>query len=85
MISFVFTHAAEKKFLKFEKNIQERVREKLVALKKHDHIDAVLKPLTNFEPATHRLRIGSYRIILQRLSHDDFLVLDIGHRADIYQ
>ncbi len=85
MITFEFTRFAEKKFLKMEKSVRERILEKLIILKQQEQIDAVLKPLANFEPATHRLRIGSYRLILQRISSVHFLVLDVGNRSDIYQ
>ena len=83
--TFVFTKFARKKFLRLEKAIQERIREKLLALKHHDQIDAVLKGLTNVDPATHRIRIGQYRVIVQRRSEREFLILDIGHRKDIYR
>jgi len=85
MVAFVFTRFAEKKFVKLDKSIRERITEKLTELKRKEGIDTVLKSLTNFEPATHRLRVGHYRLILQRTSKNDFLVLDVGHRSDIYQ
>lgn len=83
--TFVFTKFAQKKLLRFEKAIQERIREKLLEIKHHDQIDAVLRVLTNVAPATHRIRIGQYRIIVQRISEQEFLVLDIGNRKDIYR
>jgi mRNA-degrading endonuclease RelE of RelBE toxin-antitoxin system len=83
--SFVFTPLAERKFRKLERMLQERVRLKLRELKRHDDIGSVLKPMTNFRPATHRLRIGQYRVILQRISEHEFLVIDIGNRSDIYR
>lgn len=54
-------------------------------LKEREQLSAVLKSLTNFAPATHRLRVGQYRLILQQSSETDFLVLDIGHRSQIYK
>lgn len=83
--SFVFTPFAERKFRKLDRMLQERVRLKLRELKRHDDIDSVLKPLTNFHPATHRLRIGQYRVILQKVSDREFVILDIGNRSDIYK
>lgn len=85
MNSFVFTKFAQKKFLKMEQSAQERIRAKLVELKEYEHLAAVLKPLINFSPATHRLRVGTYRLILQQISDTDFLVLDVGHRSEIYK
>lgn len=85
MSAFVFTQFAQKKFLKLEKATQERIRTKMLELKQPEQLAAVLKPLTNFTPATHRLRVGAYRLILQRISETDFLVIDIGHRSDVYK
>lgn len=83
--SFSFSRFAKKIFFKLEKNMQERILEKFQELKKHEHISSVLKPLINFGPATHRLRVGDYRVILQRMSETDFLIVDIGHRRDVYR
>ncbi len=88
MISFVFTAYAEKAFLKLPNVVQKRITEKLKVLKSHPDIMSVLKQLHDFEPATHRLRIGDYRLILEleKQASDDyeFAVLDVGHRRDIY-
>lgn len=83
--TFAFTKSAKKRFLKLEKIVQERMSAKLLALKHHDHLDSLLRAVTNLDPATHRLRIGSYRLLLQRVSEEEFLVLDIGDRKDIYR
>ena len=71
--------------MRLEKNIQERIYGKLKELKAHKHIESVLKPLTDFGPATHRLRVGDYRVILQRISDTDFLVIDVDHRRNVYR
>lgn len=75
--------------MKLEKKDRERIIEKLKSLKEHPDILSILKKLVDFEPATHRLRIGSCRLILmlnkQNKSDFDFLVLDIGHRSEIYR
>lgn len=89
MIKFVFTAKAEKKFFRLQKKNQDRIIEKLQLLKKHPEILSVLKKLIDFEPATHRLRIGNYRLILmldkQNKSDFNFLILDVGHRSEIYR
>lgn len=89
MVSFVFTKFAERKFLKLPKNIQKRILEKLETLKIHEDIFSVLKRLHHFEPATHRLRIGSYRLILelknQSKNRTEFWMLDVGDRKEIYR
>lgn len=75
--------------MKLPKTVQQRILEKLRELKTHDDIFSVLKRLTDFEPATHRLRVGNYRLILglqlQETEGCTFLVLDAGHRKDIYR
>jgi mRNA-degrading endonuclease RelE of RelBE toxin-antitoxin system len=88
MHSFYFTQSGKRSFLKLSKSLQKRIIEKLKELKKHPDILSILKQLRGFEPATHRLRIGNYRLILelkkQMSSHCEFWVLDVGHRKDIY-
>ena len=83
--TFIFTSFAEKKFLKLEKEIQKRIKTKLQELKHHEHLESVLKTLVDFDPATHRLRVGDYRLILQKKSLNEYFILDIGNRSDIYR
>ncbi len=85
MNQFIFTRFAEKQLRCQEKDIQKKILEKLRKLKTHEHIFSVLKPLVDFEPATHRLRIGAYRLILAHLKKTQFLILDVGHRKEIYK
>lgn len=89
MTVFIFTKYAQKRFLKLPKDIQNRMVTKLKELKKHTSIFTLIQRLTDFEPATHKLRIGNYRLILKLKTQDEFtiefLVLDIGHRKDIYR
>ena len=62
---------------------------KLKELKRHEDLFQLLKRLHNFEPATHRLRVGSYRLILelknQNVESLEFWILDVGDRKDIYR
>ncbi len=85
MNSFSFTLFAKKNFVRLEEDVQERIVAKLKEMKTHQHIEAVLKPLTDFGPATHRLRIGDYRVIVQRISKTDFLIIDVDHRRNVYR
>ncbi len=89
MIIFVFTKKAEKRFLSLSKKVQTQILTKLKGLKSHTDIFSVLKKLHHFEPATHRLRIGSHRLILELNTQNKeavkFLVLDVGHRKEIYK
>ena len=89
MVIFVFTKYGQKRFSKLPKLLQDRIIKKLKQFKKHQDILSILKPLYNFEPATHRLRIGDYRVILelksQKANNFEFYILDVGHRRDIYE
>ena len=44
----------------------------------------IINKLNYFNNATHRLRVGKYRIILNRVGEKEFLIVDIGHRKNIY-
>lgn len=88
MHSFIFTKSAYKEFSKLPDDVKERIEKKLKRLKSHQDIFSILKHLHNFEPASHRLRVGSYRLILE-LRHQqnkdcEFWVLDLGDRKDVY-
>lgn len=89
MVNFAFTNHGKKAFQRLPKTVQQRLMNKLIELKDHPDIFSVLKRLHQLEPATHRLRIGEYRLILQlEISNQDdseFLILDIGHRREIYR
>ncbi|PKL36573.1 type II toxin-antitoxin system RelE/ParE family toxin [Candidatus Peregrinibacteria bacterium HGW-Peregrinibacteria-1] len=88
MIQFIFTKSAKKTFQKLPAAIRDRIITKLKELKNHSDIFSTLKKLHHFSPATHRLRIGDYRIILELQDYTDthttFLILDLGSRKDIY-
>lgn len=89
MVTFIFTKQAAKAYEKLPKTVRVRVIEKLKELKIHDDIFSILKRLESFKPATHRLKIGNYRLILELREQTDkdsiFWILDIGHRKDIYR
>lgn len=89
MTTFVFTKYAEKRLHKLGQAEQQRILIILKELKAYPDIVSVLKPLHNFDPATHRLRVGNYRLILQLTvrtqKSTELLVLDVGHRRDIYR
>ncbi|MCF7830743.1 type II toxin-antitoxin system RelE/ParE family toxin [Candidatus Gracilibacteria bacterium] len=82
---FVFSPPAKKTFEHLELDIQHRIKTKLQFLKEHPDIFCVILPLAHFPPATHKLRVGDYRLILEKVADERFLVLDIGHRREIYK
>ncbi|MDD3794023.1 MAG: hypothetical protein PHI37_04375 [Candidatus Gracilibacteria bacterium] len=85
MNNFIFTKNGEKAFLNLDKNEQERVIKKLKLFKDNLILVNNLKSLTNMSPATHRLRIGSIRVIVQKIDENTYYILDIGYRGDIYK
>lgn len=89
MNQFIFTKKAEKRFLDLPKSIQKRILVRLKDLKQHEDIFSILKRLYHLEPASHRLRVGNHRLILelreQNKKETSFWVLDVGDRKDIYK
>lgn len=73
---------------KLSSDVQQRIAIKLSLLIDHEDIFAILKPLVVMAPATHRLRVGSYRLILQCRSNSknaEFVILEIAHRRNVYR
>lgn len=89
MVEFVFTKYSKKVFDKLPKIEKERILNKLTELKKHQDVFSSLRRLIDLEPATHRLRVGDYRLILELKKYDvkivEFWILDVGHRKGIYK
>ncbi len=85
MNQFVFSCVAEKKFKKFPLQVQEYLLEKLREYKNREDFLKLLKKLQGFDPATHRLRAGNYRFILEHLAEGKWLILDMADRKDIYR
>lgn len=85
MNSFIFTKNWEKEFLKLWNLDQERVLKKLKILKGNLSFWNNLKSLTDMFPATHRLRIWSIKVILQKYDENTYHILDIWYRWDIYK
>lgn len=84
MVVFSFSNVAHRQFMKCDPQMQKRIIEKLHAWKSHPSFSSVLEPVINLEPATHRLRIGDYRLLLRK-DGDDCFILKVGHRRDVYQ
>ena len=83
---FLFTRFAEKKFLRLENEAQTRIRAKLEEIRNHQRIESVLKPLTNFGEATHRLRVGDYRVVYAVDEKEKTItVYRVRHRKDVYR
>jgi mRNA interferase RelE/StbE len=85
MRNFVFTKYAEKQFLQLEISLQKRIFQKLQELKHMKNTALFLKPLKSFQYASHRIRIGDYRLIVNVLDNSEkIIILKVGHRKNIY-
>jgi mRNA-degrading endonuclease RelE of RelBE toxin-antitoxin system len=83
---FVFSNFAEKSFLKFELQIRNRIVKKLIELKFHNNLFNVLTSLKGFKSDLYRLRIGNYLSLKSKTKNQVvFIVLDIGHRKNIFK
>lgn len=83
-MKYLFRPSAEKKFGKFDSQIQRRI------IKKLEFIISTLNPLDWAEALTqntigqYRFRIGNYRVIFD-VEDDCLVVLSVGHRREIYK
>lgn len=85
MYTFCFTNTAEKIFSRLEKKYQSLIRAKLIYLKDPEAFQQNAKTLHDLKPATHRIKVGSYRVLLQcDFFTGEHLVLKIAHRRDVY-
>ncbi len=87
-IEFYFTNAGYKTFEGLPNEIQERMLEKVRNLKRHPRIFEIVKRI-DFTPATHRLRVGHYRLLLELKKNEPeqkiFWILMAGHRREVYR
>ena len=83
---FAFTNKVKKKqFRKSDNKTQERITDKLTLLKQDKNLlDQNLKSVMNLLPVTHRIRVGSYRLLLSE-DNNGFIVLKVAHRSQVYQ
>lgn len=85
-MQFVFSQYALKQFKKFPESNQNKIKEKLFFWQNQENSLYFAKRLINFDLATHRFRIGDYRL-LAKLEDQDLviLILKVGHRKDVYR
>lgn len=89
MVKFIFTKNSKKKLFNLEKDLQDRIFFKLKSLNNHPDIFSVLVQMKDCQNSTHRLRIGNFRIVMflknQKEENFEFVIVDIGHRREIYR
>lgn len=83
--SVIFTERSRKQFSKLNKDIQVRIIEYLEKKVINSPLECG-KSLTGNKKGLWRYRIGDYRVICN-ISNKQLLVLviDIGHRKDVYK
>lgn len=62
MHRIAFTPRGERELGGFPRDVQRRIHRKLQWLAAQERPLAFAKPLVNLPPATHRFRIGTYRV-----------------------
>jgi mRNA-degrading endonuclease RelE of RelBE toxin-antitoxin system len=85
MNNFIFTIRWKKDFDKIDSVNKTRILNKLRFLKEVSDLWLYFKKLENFYPATHRLRVWDLRIILEKVDNNNFKILNIWNRGDIYK
>lgn len=88
MAKFYFTKNSKKEFEKLSLELRTRIKRKLEYLGAHEDVFKVLKSIEELPPATHRLRVGDYRLLLEitkkTKAYEEFDILKVGHRREIY-
>ncbi len=89
MVIFISTKEFDTKYEQLNNIDQKRVKDKLQYLTSHPNIFLVIRKLSDFREATHRIRIGNYRIVLKLVAENKyditFMLVKIGHRREIYK
>ena len=77
-----YTDAAKRQLEKLERNIQERIVDKMRFFISHSDPLKFAEPLTGFD--AYRFRVGNYRVTFE-LDHDTARVLSIRRRDEAYR
>lgn len=83
MFDVKFTPKGAKDLSKLPKELQERVIKKIKFFASSENPLAFSKSLVNLPPATHRFRVGDYRIAFY-LQGDTIYIDRIKHRKEVY-
>lgn len=83
MFDISFTEQAKKDLDKLPRDIQKRIIKKLQFFSSQINPITCSKPLVNLPPATHRFRVGDYRIAFHIIGK--IIYIDrIKHRREVY-
>lgn len=84
-MQFIFSESARRDINKLPNKFQSRLRTKLLYWQSTENPLEFATPLINYVGATHRFRVGAYRLIVLLRPDSKILVLRIRHRKDIYR
>ncbi len=84
MFNILFTPRGERDLKKLNPHIQRRIKDKLLDYAKRDNPLTFAKPLVNLPPASHRFRIGKYRISFF-IKHRTIFVERVELRGEAYR
>jgi len=77
----LFTNKSKKQLLKIDLRFQEKITNSLEKFERGESVD--IKKLKG-KKDEYRIRVGHYRIILNKLPVEKYLVTKIGERESIY-
>jgi mRNA interferase RelE/StbE len=84
MFDIQFTPRGKKDFEKLPRDIQKRIADKIHFFVSQKDPLTFSKSLIDLPPATHRFRVGDYRIAFY-VSAQTIVVDRIRHRREVYQ
>lgn len=84
-MQFIFSESAKKDLEKIPKTFQSRLKIKLLYWQGTESPLQFATPLVKYIGATHRFRIGPYRLIVLLKTDGQILILRIRHRKDVYK
>jgi mRNA-degrading endonuclease RelE of RelBE toxin-antitoxin system len=84
MYKFIFTKNWEKSFTNISLENRNRIITKLKSLKNVDNIFHYIKIIYNLEPATHRMRIWNFRLLIS-IEWNTIFIYKVWNRGDIYK
>lgn len=83
MFNVLFTKNGRKDLKKLSPEIQKRIIKKLEFFSSQENPLAFSKPLIDLPPATHRFRVGDYRIAFY-VEGETIYIERIRHRREVY-
>lgn len=85
MFQVKFKSSADKRFSRLPKDVQVRIIQKLEFFLSQEYPLSYAEFLTNSQIGSYRFRVGDYRIIFDLDNNQTIMIVDIGHRKDIYR